>query len=91
LKGRWRRPDGGSIIEIKSVDATGKMDVAYFNPQPIRVSIAEAISGVKPEYLEASFDEMQKRYGTIENYFSEGLGIDAAGQRALRDLYIKRM
>ena len=54
-------------------------------------AIAEAIFGVKPECLEASFDEMQKRYGTIENYFSEGLGIDAEGQKALRDLYIKRM
>ena len=50
-----------------------------------------AAFGVKPEYLEASFDEMQKQYGTIEKYFSDGLGIDAAGQKALRDLYLKRM
>jgi len=54
-------------------------------------AIAEAIFGVKAEYLQASFDAMLKQYGTIERYFSEGLGIDAAGQRALRDLYIKRM
>lgn len=53
-------------------------------------SIPLAIFGVKPEYIEASFDEMQKRYGTIEKYFSEGLGIDAAGQKALRDLYLRR-
>ena len=52
-------------------------------------AIAEAILGVKPEYLEASFDEMRKRYGTIERYFSEGLGIDSAGQYALRKLYIE--
>jgi protein-tyrosine phosphatase len=51
-------------------------------------AIAEAILGVKPEYLEAAFHEMGKRYGTIENYFSEGLGVDAAGQQALRDLYL---
>jgi protein-tyrosine phosphatase len=50
--------------------------------------IAIAIFGVKPEYLEASFDEMHKRYGTIENYFSKGLGIDAAGQKALRDMFL---
>jgi len=42
LKGRWRRPDGGYIIEVRNVDATGKMDVAYFNPRPINVSKAEA-------------------------------------------------
>jgi hypothetical protein len=42
-------------------------------------AIAVAVFGVKPEYLDASFDEMQKQYGTIEGYFSEALGIDAAG------------
>jgi protein-tyrosine phosphatase len=48
-----------------------------------------AIIGVKKEYLESSFDELQKRYGTIESYFAEGLGIDAAGQAALRHLYLE--
>lgn len=51
-------------------------------------AIPRAILGVKKEYLEASFDEMQKKYGTIEKYFSEGLGINAAKQQALRDLYL---
>lgn len=51
-------------------------------------SIALAIFGVKPEYLEASFDEMRKQYGTIERYFAEGLGIDAAGQQALRTRFL---
>ncbi len=51
-------------------------------------AIAKAVFGVKPEYLEASFDEMQKRYGTIEAYFAKGLGIDAAGQNALRDRFL---
>ena len=47
-----------------------------------------AALGVKAEYLEAAFDEMYRRYGTIESYFSDGLGIDAAGQQALKDLYL---
>jgi len=47
-----------------------------------------AILGVKKEYLDAAFDEMETKYGTMENYFSEGLGIDAAKQEALRDLYL---
>ena len=49
-----------------------------------------AILGVKEEYLEAGFEEMEKQYGTIEKYFSEGLGIDATEQKALRDLYLGR-
>ena len=53
-------------------------------------SIPQAIFGVKVEYLEASFDEMQTKYGTIENYFSEGLGIEATTQNILRDLYLVR-
>jgi len=53
-------------------------------------AIPEAIIGVKSAYLQASFDEMQKRYGTIEAYFAKGLGIDAAGQQALRDRFIRR-
>jgi protein-tyrosine phosphatase len=51
-------------------------------------SIPQALFGVKAEYLEAAFDEMQTKYGTIENYFSEALGIDAFTQKALRDLYL---
>jgi len=44
--------------------------------------------GVKEEHLNAAFDEMQTKYGAIENYFSEGLGIDATQQKALRDLFL---
>ena len=42
LKGRWLRPDGGYVVEIRGVDTSGKMDAAYFNPRPINVAKAEA-------------------------------------------------
>ena len=32
--------------------------------------------------------EYRVKYGTIENYFSDALGIDSAAQKALRDLYL---
>jgi hypothetical protein len=41
LAGRWVRPDGGYVIEIRNVDAHGKAEAAYFNPRPINVSRAE--------------------------------------------------
>jgi hypothetical protein len=41
LKGKWLRPDGGYIIEIKSADANGKLDASYLNPRPIHVAKAE--------------------------------------------------
>jgi hypothetical protein len=42
LKGRWVRIDGGYIIEIRSVEPGGRLQAAYFNPNPINVSRAEA-------------------------------------------------
>ena len=42
LKGRWQRPDGGYIVDVRNVGPDGKMDVAYFNPHPINVARAEA-------------------------------------------------
>ena len=42
LNGRWLRPDGGYVLEIRSVDASGKIDAAYLNPRPISIAKAEA-------------------------------------------------
>jgi hypothetical protein len=42
LKGKWLRPDGGYVIEVRSIDDRGKVDAAYFNPKPIHVARAEA-------------------------------------------------
>jgi uncharacterized protein (DUF2147 family) len=42
LVGRWVRPDGGYVINIKGVDAAGKLDAAYANPSPLPFARAEA-------------------------------------------------
>jgi hypothetical protein len=42
LKGKWLRPDGGYVLEIKQVAKDGKIDAAYLNPKPINVSKADA-------------------------------------------------
>ena len=42
LAGKWLRPDGGYILEIRSVAPDGKLEAAYFNPRPINVAKAEA-------------------------------------------------
>ena len=43
LKGRWLRAEGSYIVEVRSVEASGKMNTAYFNPRPINVAKAEAM------------------------------------------------
>src|SRR5262245_55463092 len=52
-------------------------------------AIPIAVFGVKREYLDAAFDEMKQRYGTIEKYFADGLGIDSESQAVLRAMFLK--
>jgi hypothetical protein len=42
LNGRWLRPDGGYVLEIRAVDTGGKIDAVYLNPKPINIAKAEA-------------------------------------------------
>jgi protein-tyrosine phosphatase len=52
-------------------------------------TLLEPILGVRVEYLEASLDEMRNRFGTIDNYFTNGLGLDAATIAALRMAFVE--
>jgi protein-tyrosine phosphatase len=53
------------------------------NPVLLRPLVA-----VEPAYLDASLDEMRKKFGSIEGYFAEGLKIDASAQAALRSIFL---
>jgi len=54
LIGHWLRPDGGYIIEIRNIDADGRMDAVYLNPRPINVDRAEASwkNGIQEVFIE---------------------------------------
>ncbi len=56
LVGKWERPDGGYVLEIKSVEPGGRIDAAYFNPEPIKVSRAAALrdGGATKVFVELS-------------------------------------
>ena len=41
LVGRWVRPDGGYVLDIRSAKPDGKLEAAYLNPRSIKVSRAE--------------------------------------------------
>lgn len=43
LVGQWERPDGGYVLDLRSVDASGQMQAVYLNPSPIHVSKALAL------------------------------------------------
>jgi hypothetical protein len=42
LEGRWRRPDGGYVLDLRKIRPDGAIDAAYLNPRPINVSKAQA-------------------------------------------------
>ncbi len=41
LKGKWLRPDGGYVLEIKKLLPDNALEAAYFNPNPIHVGKAK--------------------------------------------------
>lgn len=53
-------------------------------------AILRPVLGVDRAYLEGAFDEVDSRFGGIEGYFTDGLGIDIATQKTLRERYIRR-
>jgi protein-tyrosine phosphatase len=47
--------------------------------------LLEPVFGVDAEYLRTALDEMTTRFGSVEGYFSDGLGIAADGLARLRE------
>ena len=43
LKGAWVRPDGGYTIAIASIDADGRLEATYFNPNRLPFAKAQAV------------------------------------------------
>jgi hypothetical protein len=41
LVGRWVRPDGGYILDVREVVKEGRLKAAYFNPRPINLAKSE--------------------------------------------------
>jgi protein-tyrosine phosphatase len=50
--------------------------------------LLKPVLGVRAGYLKASFQEMHERFGTIERYFTDGLGIDAGTLDRLREAFL---
>jgi protein-tyrosine phosphatase len=51
--------------------------------------LLDPVMGVERVYLQTALDALRAQYGSVEGYFTDGLGIDAAGQDALRRALIE--
>lgn len=58
LTGRWLRPDGGYILEIRSAAPDGKLDVGYYNPKSIHVARAEWVEKDGKLYVMAELQDV---------------------------------
>ena len=52
--------------------------------------VFEPLMGVQPSFLDSAISRMQTRYGSVEAYFSDGLGLDASTLTSLRLTYLER-
>ena len=57
---------------------------------PFDIAYLEPVMTVRPEYLQAAFDEMDKRYGSFDAYIRQGLGMSDAQVAAFREKYLIR-
>ncbi|WP_380878620.1 protein-tyrosine-phosphatase [Sphingomonas sp. DBB INV C78] len=48
----------------------------------------EPVLGVRAEYIQAAFDEVEKSYGSFDAYLKDGLGLDGEEINALRTRYL---
>ncbi len=62
--------------------------VSQFEKQGVDAGALNSLLGVEKVYLDTAFDLVAKGWGTLENYFAEGLGIDVDGQAELRARYL---
>ena len=51
-------------------------------------ALVQPMLEVRPEYLAAAFDEIDKRYGSFDNYLHQGLGLDDSTIQALRKEFL---
>ncbi len=51
-------------------------------------ALLEPLFGVRPEYLQAGFDAVDKDYGSMDAYVRKGLGLSDATIQALRNIFL---
>jgi len=63
--------------------------IAAVSEAEIDADVLRQVLGVSPRSLEGAFEAMEAKYGSIDNFIEQGLGIDAATRARLHDLLLK--
>jgi protein-tyrosine phosphatase len=51
--------------------------------------VVAGVLGVRESYLQATFDAIKSKYGTIDNYLKIEMGLDKRNERILKDKYLQ--
>ena len=54
----------------------------------IKPSDVIPLAGVEPAFLQAAYASIEKHYGSLQNYFTEALGLDDTRIEKLKDIYL---
>ncbi|WKU07443.1 tyrosine-protein phosphatase [Micromonospora sp. HUAS LYJ1] len=68
-----------------TVELRGEASAAMLRRRPeLDPETARAVLEVRPEYLDAGFDEVRRRHGSFDAYLADGLGVTPQIRAALR-------
>jgi protein-tyrosine phosphatase len=54
----------------------------------LKEQVAKDVAAVKPEYLQATFDAINKQYGSMDNFMEKELGVGKKEKQLLRKKYL---
>ena len=73
--------------------AANKAMIAYYSRRGLffkrQQEALAVIMGVRPEYLQAAFDAIDRTYDSFDGYLSNGLGVTPQDVRRLRELFLE--
>lgn len=73
---------------LRSNEAVEKTDLSKMEAYGIPKERVKVIMGVKPEYLLAAWDEIEKKYGDADTMLEKELGINEAKKERLRNILL---
>lgn len=59
---------------------------SFFQTDPEKI---RPLLGVEQSFIEAGIDQMKKEYGSVDNYFRQGLGLSDTDLQQLRDRFLE--
>lgn len=82
LSNDYRKKEINRRVNELQLLAAGTFNI---NPEQVDMTNIKAFYILQPEYIDASLDEAVKKYGSMENYIREGLGISDKEIAILRE------